>query len=128
MRICLIEGQEGVSWDGRSRRRPSGGPRGLFRSDHYRSILRGAPAGSLDAWTTLAALACSTRLRLDDGRRSPSVGIRAGQSVVTVDDVWAVASASARRRLGRGRARHVRFPVGTTSKDERLVRRLGDRT
>ena len=27
---------------------------GLFRSDHFRSIVRGDPAGSLDAWATLA--------------------------------------------------------------------------
>jgi alkanesulfonate monooxygenase SsuD/methylene tetrahydromethanopterin reductase-like flavin-dependent oxidoreductase (luciferase family) len=37
----------------------------LFRSDHYLSIGRGGDAGSLDAWTTIAALAARTeRLRL----------------------------------------------------------------
>jgi alkanesulfonate monooxygenase SsuD/methylene tetrahydromethanopterin reductase-like flavin-dependent oxidoreductase (luciferase family) len=33
---------------------------GLFRSDHYLSIVRGGEAGSLDAWATIAALAART--------------------------------------------------------------------
>ena len=32
----------------------------LFRSDHYRSIGRGDPNGSLDAWGTICALATIT--------------------------------------------------------------------
>jgi alkanesulfonate monooxygenase SsuD/methylene tetrahydromethanopterin reductase-like flavin-dependent oxidoreductase (luciferase family) len=69
MRICLmIEGQEGVSWEqwvSLARAAEDAGLEGLFRSDHYRSIVRGEPAGSLDAWATLAALAAVTeRLRL----------------------------------------------------------------
>jgi alkanesulfonate monooxygenase SsuD/methylene tetrahydromethanopterin reductase-like flavin-dependent oxidoreductase (luciferase family) len=69
MRICLmLEGQEGIEWEqwrALAVAAEDGGLDGLFRSDHYRSILRGEPAGSLDAWATLAALAVTTtRIRL----------------------------------------------------------------
>jgi alkanesulfonate monooxygenase SsuD/methylene tetrahydromethanopterin reductase-like flavin-dependent oxidoreductase (luciferase family) len=69
MQICLmIEGQEGVTWPqwvALAEAAEEAGLEGLFRSDHYRSIGRGDPAGSLDAWTTLAALAVLTeRIRL----------------------------------------------------------------
>jgi alkanesulfonate monooxygenase SsuD/methylene tetrahydromethanopterin reductase-like flavin-dependent oxidoreductase (luciferase family) len=69
MRICLmVEGQEGVTWEqwvALARAAEEAGLEGLFRSDHYRSIARGEPAGALDAWGTLAALAAVTeRLRL----------------------------------------------------------------
>jgi alkanesulfonate monooxygenase SsuD/methylene tetrahydromethanopterin reductase-like flavin-dependent oxidoreductase (luciferase family) len=64
----MIEGQEGVTWDqwlALAQATERAGLEGLFRSDHYRSIARGDPAGSLDAWATLAALATSTtRIRL----------------------------------------------------------------
>jgi alkanesulfonate monooxygenase SsuD/methylene tetrahydromethanopterin reductase-like flavin-dependent oxidoreductase (luciferase family) len=69
MRISLmVEGQEGVTWEQwleLARATEEAGLDGLFRSDHYRSIVRGEPAGSLDAWTTLAGLAAVTqRIRL----------------------------------------------------------------
>jgi alkanesulfonate monooxygenase SsuD/methylene tetrahydromethanopterin reductase-like flavin-dependent oxidoreductase (luciferase family) len=69
MRISLmVEGQEGVTWEqwvALARAAEGAGLEGLFRSDHYRSIVRGEPAGSLDAWATLAGLAAVTeRLRL----------------------------------------------------------------
>ncbi|HZO34617.1 MAG TPA: LLM class flavin-dependent oxidoreductase [Gaiellaceae bacterium] len=69
MRVCLmIEGQEGVAWEqwlALAQAAEAAGLEGLFRSDHYRSIVRGEPAGSLDAWAVLAALAaCTERLRL----------------------------------------------------------------
>jgi alkanesulfonate monooxygenase SsuD/methylene tetrahydromethanopterin reductase-like flavin-dependent oxidoreductase (luciferase family) len=69
MRVSLmIEGQEGVTWPqwlALAEAAEAAGLEGLFRSDHYRSIGRGDPAGSLDAWTTLAALAArTTTLRL----------------------------------------------------------------
>ncbi len=69
MRVCLmVEGQEGVSWEqwtALARAAEDAGLDGLFRSDHYRSIVRGDPAGSLEAWATLAGLAAVTeRLRL----------------------------------------------------------------
>jgi len=69
MRIALmIEGQEGVSWEqwvALGRAAETAELDGLFRSDHYRSINRGDPAGALDAWVTLGALAaCTQRIRL----------------------------------------------------------------
>src|SRR5579871_3946364 len=64
----MIEGQEGVDWEqwlALALAAESAGLEALFRSDHYRSIVRGEPAGSLDAWTTLGALAARTeRIRL----------------------------------------------------------------
>jgi alkanesulfonate monooxygenase SsuD/methylene tetrahydromethanopterin reductase-like flavin-dependent oxidoreductase (luciferase family) len=69
MRICLmLEGQEGIAWEqwlALAQATERAGLDGLFRSDHYRSIMRGDPAGSLDAWTTLAGIAARTeRIRL----------------------------------------------------------------
>ena len=87
----MIEGQEGVSWEqwaALAQAAESAGLEGLFRSDHYRSIGRGDPAGSLDAWATLAGLAAITdRLRL--GTMVTPVTFRRPQvlakMVVTVD-------------------------------------------
>jgi alkanesulfonate monooxygenase SsuD/methylene tetrahydromethanopterin reductase-like flavin-dependent oxidoreductase (luciferase family) len=69
MRVCLmIEGQEGVTWPqwvALALAAEEAGLEGLFRSDHYRSIVRPNPAGALDAWATLAGLAALTeRIRL----------------------------------------------------------------
>ena len=69
MRVCLmLEGQEGVSWEqwvALAQAAEDANLDGLFRSDHYRSISRGEPAGALDAWVTLAGLAAVTsRIRL----------------------------------------------------------------
>jgi alkanesulfonate monooxygenase SsuD/methylene tetrahydromethanopterin reductase-like flavin-dependent oxidoreductase (luciferase family) len=94
MRIALmIEGQEGVSWQqwlDLARAAEDANLDGLFRSDHYRSIGRGDPAGSLDAWATLAGLAASTnRLRL--GTMVSPVTFRPAsvlaKNVVTVDHI-----------------------------------------
>ena len=94
MRISLmIEGQEDVQWEqwlALALAAEEAGLEGLFRSDHYRSIHRGDPAGSLDAWTTLAALAARTqRIRLGT-LVSPTtfrpVSVLA-KSVVTVDHI-----------------------------------------
>jgi len=64
MRISLmVEGQEGVTWPqwiALAQAAETAGLEGLFRSDHYRSIVRGEPAGALDAWATLAGLAAVT--------------------------------------------------------------------
>src|SRR5213593_2771808 len=63
----MIEGQEGVTWEQwlALARGAEAGLEGLFRSDHYLAIVRGGAAGSLDAWTTLSALAARTeRIRL----------------------------------------------------------------
>jgi alkanesulfonate monooxygenase SsuD/methylene tetrahydromethanopterin reductase-like flavin-dependent oxidoreductase (luciferase family) len=69
MRVALmIEGQEGVSWEqwaALARAAEEAQLDALFRSDHYRSIGRGDPNGSLDAWATLAGLAAvTTTIRL----------------------------------------------------------------
>jgi len=94
MRVCLmIEGQEGLSWDtwqalaAACERHQY---EGLFRSDHYLSVQGHSERGSLDAWTTLAALAAVTsRLRLGTlvspaSFRHPSV---LAKSAATVDHV-----------------------------------------
>jgi alkanesulfonate monooxygenase SsuD/methylene tetrahydromethanopterin reductase-like flavin-dependent oxidoreductase (luciferase family) len=64
MKIALmIEGQEGVTWPqwvALARAAEDAQLDALFRSDHYRSISRGDPNGSLDAWGTICALAAIT--------------------------------------------------------------------
>jgi alkanesulfonate monooxygenase SsuD/methylene tetrahydromethanopterin reductase-like flavin-dependent oxidoreductase (luciferase family) len=89
----MVEGQEGVSWESwlaLARATEAAGLEGLFRSDHYRSIGRGDPAGALDAWATLAGLAASTeRIRLGT-LVSPVTFRRASvlaKTVVTVDHI-----------------------------------------
>src|SRR5262245_15939019 len=69
VRVCLmLEGQEGIEWEqwlALAQAAEAAGLDGLFRSDHYGSIIRGGDAGSLDAWATLAGLAARTeRIRL----------------------------------------------------------------
>jgi alkanesulfonate monooxygenase SsuD/methylene tetrahydromethanopterin reductase-like flavin-dependent oxidoreductase (luciferase family) len=89
----MIEGQEGVTWEqwlALALAAEEAGLDGLFRSDHYRSIVRGDPAGSLDAWATLAALAARTeRIRL--GTMVSPVTFRPAsvlaKNVVTVDHI-----------------------------------------
>src|SRR5437764_577281 len=96
MRIALmIEGQEGVTWEqwlALAIAAEAAGLDGLFRSDHYQSIVRGGPAGSLDAWTTLAAIAARTERR----RRRPRGG-PAAPPLLDDDGL------SRRSRPGRGR-------------------------
>jgi F420-dependent oxidoreductase-like protein len=93
MRVCLmIEGQEDVTWANwvaLAGACEEHGLEGLFRSDHYSAIVRPL-AGSLDAWSTLAALAVLTeRIRLGTmvspaTFRHPSVLAR---QAITVDHV-----------------------------------------
>jgi F420-dependent oxidoreductase-like protein len=126
MRICLmIEGQEGVSWEQwvtLARAAENAGLEGLFRSDHYRSIVRGEPAGSLDAWATLAGLAAVTeRLRLGTMvspvtfRRVPVLA----KMVATVDHI-----SGGRVELGLGvgwhEAEHAAFGFAFPPLGERL--------
>ncbi len=92
MDVCLmIEGQEGVTWDewlSLALACEEHGFDGLFRSDHYLSFEHPRERGSLDAWTTLAALGAMTeRIRLGTlvspvTFRHPAV---LAKSVVTVD-------------------------------------------
>ena len=119
MRVCLmIEGQEGVTWEqwrALAATAEAAGFDALFRSDHYMS-LDGAPGGgSLDAWSTLNALAAlTTTLRLGTlvspaTFRHPSVLAR---SVVTADHVsGGRVELGHRRGLARARAPGVRVPV-----------------
>ena len=94
MRLCLmIEGQEGVTWDewlalaGVCER---SGLDGLFRSDHYLSVVGHRDRAALDAIATLAALATVTeRIRLGTlvspvTFRHPSV---LAKSVATIDHI-----------------------------------------
>jgi alkanesulfonate monooxygenase SsuD/methylene tetrahydromethanopterin reductase-like flavin-dependent oxidoreductase (luciferase family) len=64
----MVEGQEGVTWEqwlALADACERAGLDGLFRSDHYLSIVRGGESGALDAWATLTALAArTTRIRL----------------------------------------------------------------
>jgi F420-dependent oxidoreductase-like protein len=64
----MIEGQEGVTWNqwlSLALACEEHGFEGLFRSDHYYSVMGARDRGSTDAWTLLAALAARTeRVRL----------------------------------------------------------------
>jgi F420-dependent oxidoreductase-like protein len=94
VRVCLmIEGQEDVTWEqwrSLAAACEENGFEGLFRSDHYLSVEGRAERGSLDAWTTLGALAAVTsRIRLGTlvspaTFRHPSV---LAKSAATVDHV-----------------------------------------
>jgi F420-dependent oxidoreductase-like protein len=108
MRVCLmIEGQEGVTWDqwvGLAQAAEAAGFEALFRSDHYASLDGTPGAGSLDAWSTINALAAiTTTLRLGTlvspaTFRHPSILAR---SVVTADHV-----SNGRVELGLGAGWH----------------------
>jgi F420-dependent oxidoreductase-like protein len=94
MEVCLmIEGQEDVTWEDWKAIAAACEEHGvgtLFRSDHYLSVDDRRERGSLDAWTTIAALAALTeRLRLGTlvspaTFRHPAV---LAKSVVTADHV-----------------------------------------
>ena len=109
MRVCLmIEGQEDITWDqwvALARACEEHGLEGLFRSDHYVSVMGRTERGSLDAWTTLAGLAAVTeRIRLGTlvspaTFRHPSV---LAKSVVTVDHI-----SGGRVELGMGAGWHT---------------------
>ena len=94
MRLCLmVEGQEDVSWDewlALADATERAGLDGLFRSDHYLSVIGRHERASHDAIATLAALAaCTERIRLGTlvspvTFRHPSV---IAKSVATIDHV-----------------------------------------
>jgi F420-dependent oxidoreductase-like protein len=122
MRVCLmIEGQEGVSWDqwrALAATAEESGFEALFRSDHYESLAGPPNRGSLDAWSTINALAAlTTTLKLGTlvspvTFRHPSTLAR---SVVTADHV-----SGGRVELGMGAGWHegehrsFGFPFETT--------------
>jgi F420-dependent oxidoreductase-like protein len=89
----MVEGQEDVTWEqwvALARACEDAGLEGLFRSDHYLSVMGVAGRASLDAWATLAALAQVThRIRLGTlvspaTFRHPAV---LAKMVVTVDHI-----------------------------------------
>ena len=89
----MIEGQEGVTWGqwvALARTCEENSIEALFRSDHYIGFHAADTSGSLDCWTTLAALAAvTTKLRLGSlvspvTFRHPSVLAKA---VATADHV-----------------------------------------
>jgi F420-dependent oxidoreductase-like protein len=108
MRICLmIEGQEDVTWEqwlALAGACEEHGLEGLFRSDHYLSVMGRRERGSLDAWATLAGLAARTsRIRLGTmvspaTFRHPSV---LAKMVATVDHI-----SGGRAELGLGAGWH----------------------
>jgi F420-dependent oxidoreductase-like protein len=122
MRVCLmIEGQEGVTWEqwrALATTAEASGFDALFRSDHYESLGGPPNRGSLDAWSTLNALAALTStIKLGTlvspvTFRHPSTLAR---SVVTADHV-----SGGRIELGIGAGWHERehrsfgFPFETT--------------
>jgi F420-dependent oxidoreductase-like protein len=133
MRICVtVEGQEDITWAdwlALARACEQGGFEGIFRSDHYDSVVGAGERGSLDAWATLSALAAVTeRLRLGTivtpvTFRHPSVLAR---MVTTVDHV-----SGGRAELGLGmgwfegehRAAGIPFPP-TRERAERFAEAL----
>jgi F420-dependent oxidoreductase-like protein len=142
LRVCLmIEGQEDVTWEqwrALADACEQSGIDTLFRSDHYLSVEGRRERGSLDAWTTIAALAAVTsRLRLGTlvspvTFRHPSLLAKA---VVTSDHV----SGGGRIELGLGagwlEAEHEAygfpFPptgarMGMLAEQLELVRRMWD--
>ena len=89
----MIEGQEDVTWDdwlALAETAERSGFEALFRSDHYLSVMGRTERGSLDAWSTMNALAARTEtIRLGTmvspaSFRHPSV---LAKSVVTADHV-----------------------------------------
>ena len=89
----MIEGQEDVTWEdwvALAQTAESSGFEALFRSDHYLSVMGRTERGSLDAWSTVNALAARTgTIRLGTmvsptSFRHPSV---LAKSVVTADHV-----------------------------------------
>ena len=108
MRVNLmVEGQEDVTWAqwvALARAVEDAGLEGLFRSDHYQSVQSRTELGSLDAWSTLAALGPLTEgIRLGTmvsptSFRHPSVLAKA---VVTADH-----TSDGRVELGMGAGWH----------------------
>ena len=133
MRIALmVEGQEGVTWDewlALALAAEIAELDGLFRSDHLSAVYR-SEAASLEAWTTLAALAAVTkRIRLGTlvtpvTFRHPSLLAR---TVATVDHV-----SGGRVELGLGagwyerehRSAGIHFPQPSAARFDLLAEQL----
>ena len=127
MRVAvLIEGQEDVSWEdwvALAETCERAGIETLFRSDHYLSVVGQRHKGSLDAWSTISALAATTAtLRLGAlvspvTFRHPSV---LAKSAVTADHV----SGGGRIEVGIGAGwlgdEHSRYGFPFPSTGERM--------
>ena len=128
MRVdILIEGQEDVSWPewaALAETCERSGISTLFRSDHYLSVVGRIERGSLDAWTTIGAMAATTStLRLGTlvspvTFRHPSV---LAKSAVTADHV----SGGGRIEVGIGagwlEAEHARYGFPFPATGERFA-------
>jgi alkanesulfonate monooxygenase SsuD/methylene tetrahydromethanopterin reductase-like flavin-dependent oxidoreductase (luciferase family) len=126
MRISLmLEGQEGITWPqwlALAEAAEDANLEGLFRSDHYRGIGSDDEGGSLDAWTTLAALAARTK-RIHLGTMVSPVTFRPAsvlaKSVTTVDHI-----SNGRTELGIGagwfEAEHTTYGFDFLTTRERL--------
>jgi F420-dependent oxidoreductase-like protein len=104
----MIEGQEDVTWEqwvALARACEEHGLEGLFSSDHFVSVTGRAERGSLDTWTTIAALSTVTeRIRLGTlvspvTFRHPTI---LAKSAVTADHI-----SGGRVELGIGAGWHV---------------------
>jgi len=132
----MLEGQEGIRWDewlALALAAEGAGLDALFRSDHYASIVRGDPTGSLDAWTTLAALAARTE-RIGLGTLVSPVTFRPA-SVLAKSVVTAAEISGGRVELGIGAGwfeaehRAYGFPFMTTRERlDELDRQLAEIT
>ncbi len=125
----MIEGQEGVTWEqwlALALATEAAGLGGLFRSDHYRSIVRGEPAGVArrvgDARGTRRAHRADPAR--DDGlaRHLPSpLGAREERRDGR-PRLGRQGRARHRRRLVRGRARELRVPLRHAARAARRAR------
>jgi alkanesulfonate monooxygenase SsuD/methylene tetrahydromethanopterin reductase-like flavin-dependent oxidoreductase (luciferase family) len=121
----MIEGQEGVTWPqwvALAEAAEAANLEGLFRSDHLKSIVRGDPAGSLEAWSTLAALAAvTTKLRLGT-MVTPVTFRRAGILAKLVTTVDQISGGRAELGLGAGwfEEEHLTHGLAFPPQKERL--------
>lgn len=123
----MVEGQEDVdwaAWQAIAHAVEHAGLEGVFRSDHYSSVIGDTKRGGLDAWTSLAALGAVTeRIRL--GTLVSPVTFRhpalLAKAVVTADHV-----SRGRVELGIGagwhEAEHTRWGFTFPPLRERLER------
>ena len=107
----MIEGQENVSWGdwvALAEACEEHGLVGLFRSDHYASVMGVYTRGALDAWATITALAgCTERIRL--GSLVSPATFRHPSGGDVAHDLFDLVF----RQRGRAQQRQQRDPVGS---------------
>ena len=121
----MVEGQEGVSWEqwvALAQAAEAAQLDGLFRSDHLRSIVRGDPAGSLDAWGTLAGLAAVTSTLRLGTLVSPTTFRRASILAKLVTTVDHISDGRVELGLGAGwyESEHLAYGLDFRTTRERL--------